>query len=121
MREHLYFVYILASQRNGTLYVGVTNDVMRRTYEHKNDLIEGFTKKYGIHILVWYEAHCDINTAITREKRLKRWNREWKLKLIEQNNSGWNDLYDRMMGEIALPDLLGSPSPREAIASLSRR
>ena len=120
MREHLYFVYFLASQRNGTLYTGVTNDVFRRTYEHKTDLIEGFTKKYGVHILVWYEAHGDINTAIAREKRLKRWNRTWKLKLIEQNNSGWNDLYDRMMGEIAPANLPGSPSPREAIASLGR-
>jgi len=120
MREHLYFVYILASRRNGTLYVGVTNDVMRRTYEHKTDLIKGFTKKYGVHILVWYEAYDDIHTAIAREKRLKRWNRAWKIKLIEENNSGWNDLYDRMMGEIALPDLPGSPSPREAVASLGR-
>lgn len=120
MRERLYFVYILASRRNGTLYVGVTNDLMRRTFEHKNDLIEGFTKKYGVHILVWFEAHDDINTAIAREKRLKRWNRAWKIKLIEERNSGWNDLYDRMMGKIALPDLPGSPSPRDAIASLGR-
>ena len=120
MREHLYFVYILASQRNGTLYVGVTNDLMRRTYEHKNDLIEGFTRKYGVHILVWYEAHDDIHTAIAREKCLKRWNRAWKIKLIEEYNSGWNDLYDRMMGEIALPDLPGSPSPRDTDVSLDR-
>jgi len=120
MREQLYFVYILASRRNGTLYVGVTNDVVRRAWEHKNDLIEGFTKKYGVHTLVWYEVHEDIHTAIAREKRLKRWNRAWKIKLIEENNSGWNDLYDRMTGEIALPDLPGSPSPREAAASLGR-
>ena len=120
MREHLYFVYILASRRNGTLYVGVTNDVMRRTWKHKNVLIEGFTKKYGVHILVWYEAHDDINAAIAREKRLKRWNRAWKIKLIEENNSGWNDLYDRMMGEIALPDRPGSPSPHGAVAPLGR-
>jgi putative endonuclease len=104
MREHLYFVYILASHRNGTLYVGVTNDVLRRVREHKTDLIEGFTKKYGIHRLVWFETHNDIHTAIAREKRLKRWNRAWKLKLIEKENSGWNDLYDRMLGVIALPD-----------------
>ena len=120
MREHLYFVYILASQRNGTLYVGVTNDLMRRTFEHKSDLIAGFTKKYGVHILVWYEAHDDINTAIAREKRLKRWNRAWKIKLIEQNNSGWNDLYDRMMGEIALPDLPGSGRRDWLTAALKR-
>ena len=120
MREHLYFVYILASRRNGTLYVGVTNDLMRRACEHKNDLIAGFTKKYGVHNLVWYEAHDDIQVAIAREKRMKRWNRTWKIRLIEENNSGWNDLYERMMGEIALPDLPGSPSPREATASLGR-
>ena len=120
MREHLYFVYILASRRNGTLYVGVTNDVMRRTWQHKNDLVEGFTKKYGVHILVWFEMHGDIRDAIAREKRLKRWNRAWKIKLIEESNSGWNDLYDRMMGEISLPDLPGSPSPRVADAPLGR-
>ena len=108
MREHLYFVYILASRRNGTLYTGVTNDVMRRTCEHKNDLVKGFTKKYGVHILVWYELHSDINIAIAREKRLKRWNRAWKLELIEKDNSGWNDLYDRLLGEIVLPDIPGS-------------
>ncbi len=114
MREHIYFVYILASRRNGTLYVGVTNDVMRRTWERKNDIIEGFTKKYGVHILVWYEWHDDINMAIAREKKLKRWNRAWKIRLIEGGDSGWNDLYDRLLGEIALPDLPGSPSPRIA-------
>ena len=120
MRDHLYFVYILASRRNGTLYVGVTNDVMRRTWQHKSDLVEGFTKKHGVHILVWFEMHGDIREAIAREKRLKRWNRAWKIKLIEENNSGWNDMYDRLLGEIALPDLPGSPSPREAEASLGR-
>lgn len=70
-----YFVYILASRRNGTLYAGVTNDVMRRTWEHKSDIIEGFTKKYGVHILVWYELHDDINVAIARENHIKKWNR----------------------------------------------
>ena len=109
MRDHLYYVYILASRRNGTLYVGVTNDVVRRSWEHKNDLVAGFTKKYGVHILVYYELYDDINIAIAREKRLKKWNRAWKLKLIEKNNSGWNDLYDRLLGEIALPDIPGSP------------
>jgi len=104
MREHLYFVYILASGRNGTLYVGVTNDIMRRTWEHKNDLIEGFTRKHGVHTLVWYETFDDIAAAIAREKRLKQWNRAWKIALIEKQNSGWNDLYQRFLGEIALPD-----------------
>ena len=114
MRNHLYYVYILASRRNGTLYIGVSNDVLRRTWEHKHDLVEGFTKKYGVNILVWFELHEDINVAIAREKRLKRWNRAWKIKLIEQNNSGWNDLYDRLTGEIELPEMPGSPSPRFA-------
>ncbi|MBV8977035.1 MAG: GIY-YIG nuclease family protein [Alphaproteobacteria bacterium] len=119
MKEHLYFVYILSSARNGTLYVGVTNDVVRRSWEHRSDLVEGFTKKYGVHRLVWYELHRDIHEAIAREKRLKRWNRAWKIKLIEQNNSGWNDLYERLIGEIALPDRPGSPSPR-SLRSLGR-
>lgn len=120
MRDHIYFVYMLASQRNGTLYVGVTNDIIRRTWEHKNDLIEGFTRKYGVHRLVWYEVHHDIHAAIAREKRLKHWNRAWKIRLLEEKNSGWNCLYDRMTGEIALPDLSGSPSPRGADASRGR-
>lgn len=100
MREHSYFVYILASGRNGTLYTGVTNDIVRRIWEHKNDLIDGFTKKYGVHILVWYEFHEDINLAIAREKRIKRWNRAWKIKLIEKENSGWNCLWEKLTGEI---------------------
>jgi putative endonuclease len=85
MREHLYYVYMLASKRNGTLYTGVTNDIMHRTWVHKNDLIDGFTKKYGVHILVWYEMFDDINAAIAREKQLKGWNRAWKIKLIEKH------------------------------------
>jgi len=109
MGDYLYYVYILASRRNGTLYIGVSNDILRRTWEHKNDLVAGFTKKYGVHILVWYEIHNDIDTAISREKRLKRWNRDWKIALIEKTNSGWNDLYERLLGEIALPDIPGSP------------
>jgi putative endonuclease len=113
MREHLYFVYMLASRRNGTYYIGVTNNIMRRTWEHKNDLVEGFTKKYGVHILVWYELFEDINEAIAREKRMKRWNRAWKIRLIEKHNSGWNDIYDRLMGEIVLPDItVGVDGPR---------
>jgi putative endonuclease len=110
VRERCYFVYILASRRNGTLYTGVTNDVLRRTWEHKNDIVKGFTKKYGVHILVWYELHDDIGVAIAREKQIKGWNRAWKIKLIEKHNSGWNDLYSRLLGEIALPDIPGSPS-----------
>jgi putative endonuclease len=110
VREHCYFVYLLASRRNGTLYLGVTNDVMRRTWEHKSDVIDGFTKKYGVHTLVWFETYDDINVAIAREKQIKGWNRAWKIKLIEGQNSGWNDLYERLLGEIALPDMPGFPS-----------
>ena len=94
--QKYYYVYMLASQRNGTLYTGVTNDISRRTWEHKNDLIEGFTKKYSVHILVWYEVQEDINVAIAREKQIKGWNRAWKIRLIEKENSGWNDLYEKL-------------------------
>ena len=87
-----YFVYILASGRNGTLYVGVTNDLGRRLGEHKEKLVAGFTRRYSVDILVWYESHDDINAAIAREKQIKGWNRAWKLRLIEKQNSGWNDL-----------------------------
>jgi len=87
-----YFVYMLASKRNGTLYVGVTNDLGRRASEHRDKIVPGFTKRHSVDILVWYEIHDDINTAIAREKQIKGWNRAWKLRLIEKNNSGWNDL-----------------------------
>jgi putative endonuclease len=85
---------MLASKRNGTLYVGVTNDLSRRTSEHKSKQIPGFAKKHGVDILVWYEIHEDITIAIEREKKIKGWNRGWKLRLIEKENSGWNDLAD---------------------------
>jgi len=88
-----YYVYILASKRNGTLYIGVTNDLVRRVSEHKNNIIKGFTEKYKVHNLVYYEIANDINAAITREKRLKKWKRQWKIELIEENNPEWNDLY----------------------------
>ncbi len=87
-----YFVYMLASKRNGTLYVGVTNDLARRVGEHKDKVVPGFTRRYGVEILVWYEEYDDINYAIAREKQIKGWNRAWKLRLIEKHNSGWNDL-----------------------------
>jgi putative endonuclease len=89
-----YYVYVLASQRNGTLYIGTTNDLIRRIYEHKNDLVEGFTKKYRVHCLVWYEAADTPLAAIAREKQLKKWNRAWKLRLIEEINPAWRDLYE---------------------------
>ena len=94
--EHAYYVYILASRRNGTLYVGVTNDLSRRVFEHKSKLVAGFTRKYDVTLLVWYETYADINEAIAREKSLKRWRRIWKLKLIEDMNPDWNDLYFSM-------------------------
>lgn len=87
-------VYILASQRNGTLYVGVTSNLIKRVWEHKNDLAEGFTKKYGVHSLVYFEQCGDMISAIGRERQLKKWNRAWKIRLIENENPEWNDLYD---------------------------
>ena len=92
-----YYVYILASKRNGTLYIGVTNDLIRRVYEHKNDLINGFAKKYKVHMLVYYEHTNDIYSAIQREKRLKKWERKWKIELIETMNPDWHDLYEELV------------------------
>jgi putative endonuclease len=86
---------MLASRRNGTLYTGVTNDLVRRVAEHKNGAVEGFTKEYGVYRLVWYESWTDINAAICREKRIKHWRRKWKLQLIEEANPEWDDLFDR--------------------------
>ncbi len=88
-----YYVYILANKKNGTLYIGVTNDLIRRVYEHKNELLPGFTQKYHVHNLVYYEQTSDVNSAILREKRLKTWKRAWKIKLIKDFNPGWKDLY----------------------------
>ena len=87
-----YYIYILASKRNGALYIGVTNDLVRRVYEHRSDLVEGFIKRYGVHMLVHYEDTGDAASAIQPEKQLKKWNRAWKIRLIEKDNSGWNDL-----------------------------
>jgi len=86
-------VYILANKKNGTLYIGVTSALIKRIWQHKNNEIEGFTKKYQVHYLVWYEMHQEMESAITREKQLKKWNRNWKIKLIEQKNPAWIDLY----------------------------
>lgn len=88
-----YFVYILASKIGGTIYIGVTNDLIRRVYEHQQKLADGFTKKYNVSKLVYYEVHSDIEAAITREKQLKKWNRAWKVRLIEETNPNWDDLY----------------------------
>jgi putative endonuclease len=89
-----YYVYMLASQRNGTIYTGITSDLVRRIGEHKEGLVKGFTKQHNVKMLVWYEVHSDVNEAILREKRLKCWNREWKLELIEKDNPDWKDLYE---------------------------
>ncbi len=94
MKDKYYYVYILASKRNGTLYIGVTSNLKKRVYEHKNDLVAGFTKKYQVHMLVHYEMTNDIKSAIRREKQLKNWKRKWKIELIEKNNPSWKDLYD---------------------------
>jgi len=91
-----FFVYILASQRNGTLYVGVTTDLMKRIWEHKNKKVKGFTEKYGVDRLVYYEQTNDAASALQREKTLKRWKRQWKLDLIEKENPEWEDLYERI-------------------------
>jgi putative endonuclease len=98
-RDHTYFVYILASRRNGTLYTGVTNDLIRRVQEHRQGLVDGFTKRYRVKLLVYFEVHQDINEAILREKRIKRWRRAWKLQLIEAENPQWRDLWAGLSGE----------------------
>jgi putative endonuclease len=90
-------VYILASQQNGTLYIGVTNDLVKRVWQHKNDMIEGFSKKYAVHKLVYYELHRDMIAAITREKQPKKWNRAWKVELVEEKNPEWKDLWDEIV------------------------
>jgi putative endonuclease len=88
-----YYVYILTNKAYGTLYVGVTNDLVRRVWEHKNKFVDSFTHEHGLDRLVWYEVHEEILEAITREKRIKRWHRDWKINLIQAMNPGWNDLY----------------------------
>jgi len=86
-------VYILATKRNGTLYVGVTSDLIKRVWEHKEDVVPGFTKRYKVHMLVWFEVHETMDAAITREKQIKKWNREWKIRRITETNPDWKDLY----------------------------
>lgn len=93
MNDSYYYVYILTSKPYGTLYVGVTNDIVRRVWEHKNDFVPGFTKRYRVHSLVYYEQHESVEAAITREKQIKEWHRQWKIELIMKNNPGWKDLY----------------------------
>ena len=90
-------VYVLASKRNGTLYTGVTSNLLKRVWEHKNNVAEGFTQKHGIHSLVWYEVHDTMDTAIQREKAIKNWNRAWKIRAIEETNTQWQDLYPGLL------------------------
>ena len=90
-------VYILASKKNGTLYVGVTSNLAKRIWQHKNNQVEGFTKKYEVHRLVWYEVHESLESAITKEKQIKHWKRDWKINVIEEQNAEWHDLYSSIL------------------------
>ena len=92
--EKEFYVYILASRRNGTLYTGMTSNLVKRAWQHRNGEMDGFTKKYGVKCLVYYEMHQNAESAIMREKQIKKWNRQWKLRLIEKDNPQWNDLYE---------------------------
>jgi putative endonuclease len=97
MKNKYYYVYILASKQYGTLYIGITSNLIKRVSEHKNDLVEGFTKRNHVHNLVYYEMSEDSNSAIAREKQLKRWRRKWKIELIERQNPEWKDLYSDLL------------------------
>lgn len=106
-----YYVYILASRRNGTLYVGMTNNLLRRVWEHKHDLTAGFTQKYQVHRLVWYEVAATPQAAIAREKQIKEWKRAWKLRLIEAQNPDWVDLYLELVIDASAGDSGCRPAP----------
>jgi putative endonuclease len=103
-------VYIMASRRNGTLYTGVTSNLVQRAWQHREHLIEGFTRRYGVKLLVWYEHHDCMSNAISREKAIKKWNRAWKIRLIEEKNPQWLDLWPDIIG--ASPLASGSPPSR---------
>ena len=98
-----FYVYILCNKRNGTLYTGMTSDLLKRIYEHKNNLTDGFTKQFNLHSLVWYEMHKTFESAMTREKQIKKWNRKWKLDLIEKSNPDWKDLYGNVCEDPGFP------------------
>ncbi|MFA5777355.1 MAG: GIY-YIG nuclease family protein [Parcubacteria group bacterium] len=98
MNTKFYFVYMLASKRNGTLYIGVTSNLPKRVWEHKNNLVGGFTKKYNIHNLVYFEQTENVQSALLQEKQLKKWKRDWKIELIEKDNPEWKDLYEKILG-----------------------
>jgi putative endonuclease len=97
MKQHNYYIYILASRKNGTIYIGMTNNLIRRVAEHKEGMVEGFTKKYNVKNLVYYEYTNDVKSAILREKQLKKWNRNWKIELVESMNPEWHDLFDTLL------------------------
>ena len=103
MQTKVYFFYILVSRRNGTLYIGVTNNLLKRVDQHRRNLAAGFTEKYGVHRLVYFEQFRDIRFAIGREKQLKKWNRQWKLDLIEKDNPQWRDLFDELVKSNTMP------------------
>jgi putative endonuclease len=104
--DRTYYVYILASQRNGTLYIGVTNNLLRRVRQHREGIAEGFTKKNGVKRLVHFEMFSDIHEAINRETRLKKWRRQWKIDLIQKENPLWDDLYEKLTAPAPLPEWL---------------
>jgi putative endonuclease len=97
MKDKQYYVYIVTNKKNGTLYTGIISDLLKRIWQHKNETIEGFTKKYELKRLVHYEQYMDVNEAILREKRIKKWNRQWKINLIEKNNPNWEDFYPQLV------------------------
>ena len=98
MQEKSPCVYLLASKPNGVIYLGVTSDIVKRVWQHKNAFVDGFSKKYKVHDLVWFEPHSSMESAIMREKRIKKWRRAWKVRLIEEGNPGWRDLYGDIIG-----------------------
>ena len=100
-----FYVYMLASQQNGTLYTGMTSDLVKRVWQHRNGVVEGFTKRYGVKRLVFYEIHQSAESAITREKQIKKWRRKWKLRIIEKDNPYWEDLYDKIIKNSGFPPL----------------
>ena len=102
------FVYIMASSRNGTLYTGVTSDLVGRVWQHREHLVDGFTARYGVTRLVWYEAHVTMESAIEREKRIKKWNRDWKLRLIDGMNPSWRDLWPDITEQVPKATSMGS-------------
>ena len=105
------YVYILASRRNGTLYTGVTSQLVQRVWKHKSEVWEGFTRQYQVHRLVYFEEHPDIRDAIVREKQIKKWKRAWKIRLIEEMNPEWRDLYEEVLGSVHPPEK-GSRGPK---------